>query len=55
LAYNPTYDLWFFLPDGRPNKLNDTIKDAYKERRPGGVCYKPEDDWFFCATGEKIK
>ncbi|KAH8311195.1 hypothetical protein KR044_004791, partial [Drosophila immigrans] len=54
LANNPTYDLWFFLPSGRPNKLSDTVKDAYNERRPGGVCFQPEDNWFYCASGEKI-
>ncbi|XP_062121772.1 uncharacterized protein LOC133835739 [Drosophila sulfurigaster albostrigata] len=55
LAYNPTYDLWFFLPSGRPGKLSAEIKDAYNQRRPGGVCFKQVDDWFYCATGEKIQ
>lgn len=55
LAYNPTYDLWFFLPSGRPKNLNDTIKAAYWENQPGGVCFRPDDDWFYCKSGEKIQ
>ncbi|KAL7730086.1 hypothetical protein ACLKA6_009366 [Drosophila palustris] len=55
LGYNPTYDLWFFVQGGRPVKLTKTIMDAYKMRKPGGVCHKPVDDWFFCKTGEKIQ
>ncbi|XP_030562209.1 uncharacterized protein LOC115763677 [Drosophila novamexicana] len=54
LAYNPTYDLWYFNPRGRPDKVTDNIKNAYNERRPGGVCYLPDDIWFYCRTGEKI-
>ncbi|KAH8359028.1 hypothetical protein KR093_004038, partial [Drosophila rubida] len=56
LAYNPTYDLWFFVPSGRPRNLTNNIKDAYNERRPGGVCFQPEDNiWFYCASGENIQ
>ncbi|XP_032595985.1 uncharacterized protein LOC116805779 [Drosophila grimshawi] len=54
LGYNPTYDIWYFLPTGRPDDVPDYVKDAYEERKVGGVCFKSPDNWFFCATGKKI-
>ncbi|EDV41750.1 uncharacterized protein Dana_GF17629 [Drosophila ananassae] len=54
LSYNPTYEIWFFLPDGRPKWVSPNVEKAYFEARGnGGVCYK--DDWYYCKTGEKIK
>ncbi|XP_044315111.1 uncharacterized protein LOC123037590 [Drosophila rhopaloa] len=54
LSYNPTYEIWFFVPTGRPKSVSDNVKDAYwAARTKGGVCYT--DHWFYCKTGEKIE
>ncbi|ALC47322.1 CG4783 [Drosophila busckii] len=58
LAYNPTYEIWFFLPKGRPKpeQLTDSVQRAYYEHRPGGVCFKPDNNnWFYCSSGIAIE
>ncbi|KAI8044258.1 uncharacterized protein LOC128252983 [Drosophila gunungcola] len=54
LSYNPTYEIWFFVPTGRPKYVTDNIKDAYwAALTKGGVCFT--DVWFYCKTGLKIE
>ncbi|KRF99776.1 uncharacterized protein Dwil_GK27058 [Drosophila willistoni] len=54
LDYNPTYDLWFFSPDGRPDVVSMKVQTAYEHaKNSGGVCYYKE--WFYCKTGEFIE
>ncbi|XP_023174724.1 uncharacterized protein LOC111602045 [Drosophila hydei] len=54
LGYNPTYDLWYFNPKGRPSAVSESVKSAYRKQKPGGVCYVDPDTWFFCKTFEPI-
>ncbi|XP_016960536.1 uncharacterized protein LOC108031524 [Drosophila biarmipes] len=54
LAYNPTYEFWFFMPTGRPDHVSDNVEEAYwGSRKTGGVCYT--NVWFYCQTGVKIE
>ncbi|XP_017104463.2 uncharacterized protein [Drosophila bipectinata] len=54
LGYNPTYEIWFYTPNGRPKYVSPNVQAAYKKARgKGGVCYK--DYWHYCKTGVKIE
>ncbi|KRF99775.1 uncharacterized protein Dwil_GK27711 [Drosophila willistoni] len=54
LAYNPTYEFWFFLPEGRPDSVSEKVQAAYWDARTkGGVCYAT--NWFYCRSGQFIE
>ncbi|KAH8278443.1 hypothetical protein KR018_003392, partial [Drosophila ironensis] len=54
LAYNPTYEIWFFIPSGRPDSVPKNVQDAYfASQNSGGVCYLNE--WYYCRSGQVIK
>ncbi|TDG46938.1 hypothetical protein AWZ03_006642 [Drosophila navojoa] len=54
LGYNPTYDLWYFNPRGRPREISEAVKAAYRQQKPGGICFVEPNTWLYCRTLEPI-
>ncbi|XP_022209840.1 uncharacterized protein LOC111065762 [Drosophila obscura] len=55
LAYNPTYDIWFFQPKGKPKNVSKKVQEAYyAAKKKGGVCFA-NNIWSYCITGEIIE